>query len=350
MTAGLWWQLLPPLLLPLLVPPLGRFAAARALPDRMDPRTAVWALTAAAAGLAAAGLAALALLAGGALMHLPIVAHQVHVSLPLARRLAPGVLLPLGTAAGVVLAAALWSGVRTLRRQLREVAAARRAVARLAPPAVPAGRLVILADEDAADAYALPPGLRAPARIVITRGMLRALAPEEREVLLAHERAHLAGCHWLFLSLAELAAAVQPLLRPLREGVVYGVERWADERAASAVADRRLAARAIGRAALAGRQRTGASAGAAAGASAGVIAARPGLAPGAAAGAVPRRVAALLEAPGGADAPGRAPRRGRARLAAAVLVAVLTLSLGATLDSAGDFHAQVERAQAASVR
>ena len=44
-----------------------------------------------------------------------------------------------------------------------------------------------------------------------------------------------------------------PLLRPAARAVEYTVERWADERAATAVGDRRLVAHAIGRAALAAK-------------------------------------------------------------------------------------------------
>ncbi|PKV89056.1 hypothetical protein [Streptomyces sp. TLI_146] len=49
------------------------------------------------------------------------------------------------------------------------------------------------------------------------------------------------------------AAPLHPALRPLRAPLEYALERCADEAAASAVGDRGLAARAIGRAALASR-------------------------------------------------------------------------------------------------
>ena len=81
--------------------------------------------------------------------------------------------------------------------------------------------------------------------------MLRVLSGPERDVLLAHERAHAAGSHYLFTSAARLAAAANPLLRPVAAQVCYTVERWADERAATATGNRPLAARAIARAALA---------------------------------------------------------------------------------------------------
>ena len=105
-----------------------------------------------------------------------------------------------------------------------------------------------MTEDDAADAYPLPGW---PCRIVITSGMLRVLSGPERQVLLAHERAHAGGSHYLFTSAARLAAAANPLLRPVAAEVGYTVERWADECAATATGDRPLTARAIARAALA---------------------------------------------------------------------------------------------------
>ena len=83
--------------------------------------------------------------------------------------------------------------------------------------------------------------------------MLDALDEDGRAVLLAHERAHLAGYHWVFVTLARLAATANPLLRPLASAVEYTVERWADERAAEEIGDRRRVARAIATAAIAAK-------------------------------------------------------------------------------------------------
>ncbi len=69
-----------------------------------------------------------------------------------------------------------------------------------------------MVDDPQPDAYALPDGLRGRGRIVVTSGMLRALGGHEREVLLAHERAHLAGRHHLFLAAALIAAQCHPAL------------------------------------------------------------------------------------------------------------------------------------------
>lgn len=107
--------------------------------------------------------------------------------------------------------------------------------------------LVVLRD-DTADAFAVP-GLRG--RIVITTGMLRALTPPQRRALIAHERAHLDHHHQLYIQAANLAAAANPLLRPVAAQVRKLTERWADEEAAATVDDRDLVARALAKAALA---------------------------------------------------------------------------------------------------
>jgi hypothetical protein len=49
---------------------------------------------------------------------------------------------------------------------------------------------------------------------------------------------------------ADLAAAINPLLRPTARVIAHAVERWADEDAADAVGDRRLVARTLARTAL----------------------------------------------------------------------------------------------------
>ncbi|NGO73997.1 M48 family metalloprotease, partial [Streptomyces boncukensis] len=177
-----------------------------------------------------------------------------------------------GTTAIAALTAVLGAAAADLRRFRRVRTRAHRALDGL-PPQDPA----VLPDA-APYAYALPADARRPGRVVVSTGMLAALTEEERAVLLAHERAHLAGHHHRYLLAARLAAVANPLLRPLRGAVAYSAERWADEDAASRVGDRRLAARAVGRAALVADS-----------------AAVPSpLLPALAAGPVPRRVAALL--------------------------------------------------------
>lgn len=90
-----------------------------------------------------------------------------------------------------------------------------------------------------------------PGRVVVSTAMLGALNCKEREVLLAHENAHLRHHHQVYIQLAALAAAANPLLKPLVAPVRTNTERWADETAAAQVGDRRLVARAVARAALA---------------------------------------------------------------------------------------------------
>lgn len=107
---------------------------------------------------------------------------------------------------------------------------------------------LVLLHDPTPDAFALP-GLRG--KIVVTTSMLKALTPAERRALIAHEQAHLANHHQLYIQAANLAAAANPLLIPVARQVRLLVERWADEEAALAVDDRLLAARALAKAALA---------------------------------------------------------------------------------------------------
>jgi hypothetical protein len=82
----------------------------------------------------------------------------------------------------------------------------------------------------------------------VTTGILCALDADERRVLFAHERAHLSYHHHRLVTAAAVAAALNPLLVPVREAVAYLVERWADEDAAATVGNRDLTARAVARA------------------------------------------------------------------------------------------------------
>jgi hypothetical protein len=269
-----------PLALPALFAPF-----AGPLAERLDPRHATWLLTGAAVTLAGCSTLALGLLAAAAVVRIPLVASLGHWSL--------GVLgsdTPAGIAvallAGVLLGAAVLAVCGFAVRRSRALADAFRE-ARWLPGR---GEAVVVAD-DAADAYALP---GRPGRIVVTAGMLAALDEPGRAALLAHEQAHLAGFHYLFTTAARLAATASPLLRPAARAVEYTVERWADERAATVVGDRRLVAHTIGRAALAAkasRPRRAIPAALGAVFSGGRVRAHAG------AGPVPRRVAALLAPP-----------------------------------------------------
>ncbi|MFD3520203.1 M56 family metallopeptidase [Streptomyces sp. NPDC058653] len=199
-----------------------------------------------------------------------------------------------GAVVALLAVAVSWSTAARRHRRVR-----RRAADALA--GVPGGELAVLTDE-AAYAYALPAarprssggwfarlsgrpsvGPHVPTevsggRIVVSTAMLACLDAGERAALVAHERAHLAGHHHRYLLAVRFAARANPLLMPLRSAVAYTTERWADEEAARVTGERRVVARAIGKAALVSRGTP-----------------TPTLAGFAAPGPVPRRVAALLE-------------------------------------------------------
>ncbi|MEU9121966.1 M56 family metallopeptidase [Streptomyces sp. NPDC048506] len=307
-----------PLLVPLLAVP-----AARRLAESLPPRAAAWLLTGCAALLAGCTTAALGLLLTAGALRLPPVAALGHLSLPLLGG-DPAVAVTAACVAGGLLVGCATAVVRSAGRHRAELRTARSDAD--GHPA--SGDLVVLPDS-APDAYALP---GRPGRVVVTAGMLRALPPAEREALFAHERAHLTGRHHLFLLTVALASACHPLLRALRAPLAYALERWADEVAASQVGDRRVTARAIGRAALAARPHAPAPS-------------RPRSVLAATAGPVPRRVAALLSTDRTADHSAvRTGFRGR-HLIAAALLGCIAFSAASALDAAADLHETVEVAQ-----
>ncbi|MFD0628937.1 M56 family metallopeptidase [Streptomyces sanglieri] len=301
-----------PLLMPFLAVP-----AARRLADALSPVRAVRLLAATGAGLALCSLLALALLVVPGATRFSVVSALGELVRPLSDAV-PAATVPLAAAALALLVGCAAAVVRAARRHWAELRRAGRLEGRAD------GELAVLRDSRP-DAYALPGRPGTPGRIVVTTGMLRALDPAERDALLAHERAHLVGRHHLFIAAIEAAALCHPALRTLRAPMAYALERCADEAAADTVGDRRIAARAIGRAALAAH------------AAEGTPRPRPRVALAAAAGPVPRRVAALL----GRNA--ARPRVGRA--AAAALLACLVASGAAALDATSDLHSSIEAAQ-----
>lgn len=315
-----------PLVIPLVIP-LAAALAARPLADRLPPAAATWLLAVSALALALASSAVLGLLALSALVRVPFVDAAGHLSVRAISR-HDSVSVPIAIVAGALLAAAAAAVIQVLWRRVIAIAAASRHARSL-----PGASQVVVTQDTAADAYTVPGW---PCRIVITAGMLHALSGRERGVLLAHERAHARGSHYLFTSAARLAAAANPLLRPVAAQVAYTVERWADEQAAAESGDRPLTARAVARAALAASaappdRHRGVSPFLALG-----MAMTPGLR-GAGlrgAGPVPRRVAALL-------AP---PPRTRRLLYAAVALAVVASAVCA-LDAAASLHQLIELAQ-----
>ncbi|MEU6896350.1 M56 family metallopeptidase [Streptomyces sp. NPDC046557] len=284
------------------------------LTRRLAPRPAAWALASAALVSAAGGTGSLALLALTGIAQIPSVAAEGHWSVPVLRAEDP-VYLTVAVAGGLLLAASLLSfGVAALRH-FRHALRARRECDRL-----PGETELAVLDDDAPLAFTLA---GAPGRIVVSRGMLRCLADDERHALLAHERAHLRSRHHRFQALWHLTAALNPLLRPLSETGAFVLERWADEEAAAQVGDRTVVARAVGRAALA---------------TSGMP--RPiGLA--ATGGAVPQRVRALLAAP---------PPTGRSRplVAGALLLALCCASLINAASDSDELLDSAKRARCAA--
>ncbi|MFF5404458.1 M56 family metallopeptidase [Streptomyces misionensis] len=284
-----------PLVLPLTAWPIARLAE-----PRLHPRTATVLLTSVATVMALCSTLCLALLMVVGTAQLPGNPLPDGWSDPEVRESVPRHEIT-GKAAIPALLAVVAACGRALVRHARVRRRAHRALTGL-----PDTRVAVLPDP-APYAYALPGGRRD--RIVVSTAMLASLTSRERRALFAHERAHLAARHHRHLLLARLAACANPFLLPLCTAVAYTAERWADEEAARAVGSRRVVARAIGRAALAGTR--GAPA--------------PTLPALAAPGPLPRRVAALL---------GPAPAtRAWPSLFTAAGLAVWTATTGAALSA-----------------
>lgn len=144
-----------------------------------------------------------------------------------------------GTFEGLVAVGALVVMAVRVSRVLR---ARRRAVAGTE------GRHLAILKTDEPIAYAAP---GKPGCVVVSRGLLSELNSDERRVLFAHERAHLAQKHHRYLLVGSMAQAIVPVLGRLNGQLQLATERCADEAAVSAVGgDRHAVAVTIGRAAL----------------------------------------------------------------------------------------------------
>ena len=284
-------------------------ALAPRLALRLVPRYAAWALVCVALVTAAGWLGSLSLLAFTALAQIPAVAQEGRWSIPLLRAEDP-VDFAVAVVCMLALATSALGLATAFVRQARDFVWARRE-SRL----LPGGSGVALVDDEVPQAFALA---GKPARIVVSRGMVRCLDEREYAAMLAHEHAHLRNRHHLFKAVWRLAAAANPLLRPVAAAGGYLLERWADEDAATRTGDRTLVARAVARAALAATE-----------------AARSG--PGALSatgGAVPQRVKSLLVP---------APRK---RLLPFVVGALLlAVCSGSLLAAASDSEQMVDLAQ-----
>lgn len=286
--------------------------AAPRLAVRMMPATAVRVLAMGCMVIASATVFVATLAALTALVQLPGVAERGRWSIPVLRHGDPFPIWFSVLCGLFAVASTVHVGLSVLRHRAATVRLRR--ICRQ----VAGDERVIVLDEERAEAFATP---AARGRIVVTTGLLNGLSPDERRAVLAHESAHLANHHGWWLLATDLAAAANPLLRPAARAVAHAVERWADEEAAVAVADRQLVAVALARAALRKRDSGG-----------------PAVAPAASLAAVAvgvaSRVRALMQPP---------PRR--RTLPIAWLALLLALSLGAAtaaqfrtdafLDSAG---------------
>ncbi|MBT2376996.1 M56 family metallopeptidase [Streptomyces sp. ISL-111] len=253
-----------PLVLPLTALPIARLAE-----QHLHPRRAARLLTTVAVILASCSLVCLGLLVVVGTAQLPGNPLPDGWSDEEVRDAVPHDAFA-GKASILALVAVTMACGFTVHRHYRFRARAHRTLAGL-----PGGGDLAVLPDDVPYAYALP---GSPGRVMVSSAMLAALDPAERRALLAHERAHLDGRHHRLLLATRLAGCVNPLLRPLQAALVYSTERWADEEAARVTGDRRLTARAVGKAALISGPGPRAA----------------GVAGFAAAGPVPRRVAALL--------------------------------------------------------
>jgi Zn-dependent protease with chaperone function len=211
------------------------------LARRMPPRHATWLITTGSAITALTAAAVLVLVGATLLGQLFDLFGLGHWSSPILREHAPtepGVAL-------VSLIAAAASGASVALVAVRRGRYTWRAY-RACDGSHGAPRLVVI-DDPTAGALAIP---GRPGTIAVSRSLLEALSPLERRVVLAHERAHLAAGHHWHRTVVAVAAAANPLLRPLVGAVGLTTERWADERAAEEIGDRPGVARALARVAL----------------------------------------------------------------------------------------------------
>ncbi len=214
------------------------------LARRLPPREASWLISCGSAVAALSAAGGLAVVAAVLVGQLPELAALGHWSPPVLRADAPtepGI----AALALAALCAAAGAALLVAAREVLALRSARRSCRRLAGPE---GELAVV-DGPGAGAIAVP---GRPGRILVSRSLLATLGPEERRVLLAHERAHLAHAHHRHRALVAVAVAINPLLRPLRGAVTLATERWADEEAALEIGDRRRVAEILARVALLG--------------------------------------------------------------------------------------------------
>lgn len=216
----------------------------------LAPAAASGVLAAAALISAAASTWAMLLLAATLLDETPVVREQaaargIHIPVPV-----PGLMGAAGLAA---LSIALYRAVLVVRQRRTTITELRRVC--LLCGGQPADQrddiALVVAPTAEPDAIAVPGTWGRGGQILVSRGMLQALDAPGRRALLAHERSHLQHHHYWHRAAAELAAALNPLLIPIREATAFLVERRADEYAAGVLGDRAATAQALASAALA---------------------------------------------------------------------------------------------------
>lgn len=190
---------------------------------RLRPMLGAWLLTVGAVISALCAVGALGLCAFTLLAENGEVAEQGHWSTRILSHIDP-VQRWLSIVASVALLVALWRAGRVVLRRTSALRALRRALR-----TIPAGDDLTVVAGDRVEAYAVP-GF--PGRIVITRAMLTALTRDEVMAVIAHERSHLRHRHYHHRGVVAVAAAIHPMLIPLRTAQEWMTERWADEDAA----------------------------------------------------------------------------------------------------------------------
>src|SRR5437660_11502251 len=184
----------------------------------LSPALATRLLVAASVATAASTVFVLAALAATWLGQLPVIAAYGFWSTTLLGAADPVPKTIAVLALVLLIASTAWAVLWSVRR-VRALLAVHRDYRDLTPT----GPVVVL-DSAAMDAFATP----APSgRIVVTAALWQALSPDERRVVLEHERSHLAHRHTWWTLAAEFAAAVNPLLRPTTATIRRAIERWA---------------------------------------------------------------------------------------------------------------------------
>lgn len=213
--------------------------------SRLWPRAAVPAIVATALALAVSNVGALVLLACPLPAQLPLVA-----SLGRWRPAAVGAHSPTPAVVSLVAMAALvalaWRTVHELRdlaSELRSSARLRRTISGRA-----SGGVVVINDGVPA-AHAIGGVATRQGAVVITSSMVELLDAEEREAVIAHERAHLRQHHTILMAIVRLSATVNPVLGGMVHDMRFALERWADEDAAE-ITERSVVASALAKVAL----------------------------------------------------------------------------------------------------